>query len=50
MRRTFALGTIAFVADLGVGDFAQRAGTRAELYVDSGTNLLTCKIGGSPES
>src|SRR5271169_3608272 len=50
MRRTFALVTIAFVAELGVGHFSRRAGTRAELYVERGTNLLTCKIGGSPVS
>ena len=50
MRRTFALLTIAFVAELGVGHFSRRAGTRAELYVERGTNLLTCKIGASPVS
>jgi len=50
MRGTFALGVIALVSGLGLGDFAQSAVTRAELYVDNGTNLLTCKIGVSPVS
>jgi len=41
---------MAFVAELGVGHFSRRADTRAELYVERGTNLMTCKIGASPVS